>query len=454
MSSAEITEVNDAVDTLWISISTFLVFFMQAGFAFLEAGSVREKNVQNILIKNMLDICACTIAWWFLGYGFAFGKSSNGFIGSDKFATHDYSQTDNRDWMFQWAFAGTSATIVSGCLAERTHILAYLFYSIFITIFIYPVVVHWTWGTGWLYDMDYIDFAGSGIVHMVGGVAGLVGCYIVGPRIGRFESERKKEFQPHNVPMVVLGTLILWFGWYGFNCGSTLGATGSNSALISVVAINTTLAAATAGLVCFIYNAIVNRSSSDKYSIVPLTNGILGGLVSITAGCSNVEPYSAFVIGLLGAFVYIGFSKLVLRFNIDDPLDAFAVHGGCGIWGVIAVAFFDKDYGIFYGDDGNQLGVQLLAIVVICTWTAALSAITFNLLKRINILRISREEEERGMDIVEHGGNAYHIKGESPNTIHPIVDQNGNTISDETTQSDNNIIVTSEDSNNISSTTI
>ena len=406
----QFTQLTESLDSMWISMSTYLVFLMQAGFAFLEAGSVREKNVQNILIKNMLDICGCTVVWWLVGYAFAYGDSAGLFIGSSKFATADFEgTTEYRDWLFQWAFAGTAATIVSGSLAERTHILAYISYALFITTFIYPIIVHWTWGGGWLADQGYLDFAGSGIVHLVGGVAGIVGSYIVGARLGRFDPNRSQEFKPHNVPMVVLGTLLLWFGWYGFNCGSTLSATSDNSVLISKIGVNTTLAAATAGLVCFANHAINNINKRNMYNISPLTNGILAGLVSITAACNNVAPFSAFIIGIIGGLVYTFFSNLLVKFKIDDPLDAFPVHAGCGIWGVIAVGLFDQSSGLFYGHGFKQLGVQLLAILCISLWTAILSALVFLLLKKYQILRISQAEEEQGMDRAEHGGTAYHF---------------------------------------------
>ena len=261
---SDITLLQESTDVVWVSIATYLVFFMQAGFAMLELGSVRHKNAQNILLKNFLDICIATLTWWLLGYGFAFGDSSGDFIGSSKFAGKGFEGTNHyRDWMFQWAFAGTAATIVSGCLAERTKLLAYVIFAFVITTFIYPVVVNWTWGGGWLTELGYVDFAGSGIVHMVGGVAGLVGAMVLGPRINRFDSQNSKEFSPHNVPFVVFGTFILWLGWYGFNCGSTLSAIGDSRFDIAKVGMVTTISAASAGLMSFLldarYSMIVNN---------------------------------------------------------------------------------------------------------------------------------------------------------------------------------------------------
>ena len=409
-------QIASNIDSMWISMSTYLVFLMQAGFAFLEAGSVRERSVQNILIKNVLDICACTLVWWFIGYGFAYGNSEDLFIGNSKFVSDGFAgSNDYRDWMFQWAFAGTAATIVSGCLAERTQIIAYLLYSVFITAFIYPLVVHWTWGGGWLADRGYLDFAGSGIVHLVGGIAGLAGCQIVGPRLDRFSEGKSNDFKPHNVPMVVLGTLLLWFGWYGFNCGSTLSATGDNQILISKIGMNTTLSAASGGLICFILHAIRYRGTKDRYNIAPLTNGILAGLVSVTAGCNGVEPYGAVLIGLIGGLIYYSISVTMLRLELDDPLDAFAVHGGCGAWGTLAVGFFDTSKGVFYGDSGKQLGEQCLGVISISAWTYFWTYLVFKTLHHFDLLRISAEEEIKGIDCVEHGGKAYHITHDNAN---------------------------------------
>lgn len=422
-----INDYSENINILWVSTCTFLVFFMQAGFAFLEAGTIREKNVQNILIKNLLDICACTIVWWLLGYGFAYGESSGKFIGNDKFASENFNGTNEyTSWMFQWAFAGTAATIVSGCLAERTQIISYVIFSLFITGFIYPIVVHWTWGGGWLYQEDFLDFAGSSIVHLVGGLSGLIGSIIVGARHGKFDENNNNEFKPHNVPMVVLGTLILWFGWYGFNCGSTLSIVDGNEFLVSKIGMNTTISAAIAGLACFIISALIEKSNKSKYNVNSLTNGILAGLVSITAGCNSVEPYGAFVIGMIGAFVYICFSKLLIKYKIDDPLDAFAVHGGCGIWGTFALGFFDINEGVFYGGNGKQIGIQLMGIIVISLWTSFMSFCLFYLLNKFKLLRIPKEEEILGIDWVEHGGKAYHINDDNNDSDVNITDENNN----------------------------
>ena len=275
----------------------------------------------------------------------------------------------------------------------------------------------------WLNIKKILDFAGSSVVHL----AKVVGSIIVGARHGKFDNNNnnnnENEFKPHNVPMVVLGTLILWFGWYGFNCGSTLSIVDGNEYLVSKIGINTTISAAIAGLVCFIASAIIEKNKKSKYNINSLTNGILAGLVSITAGCNSVEPYSAFVIGIIGALVYMCFSKLLLKYKIDDPLDAFAVHGGCGIWGTFALGFFDINEGVFYGGNGKQIGVQLMGIIVISLWTSFMSFCLFYLLSKFKLLRISKEEEIMGIDWVEHGGKAYHINDDN-NDI--VINENSN----------------------------
>jgi len=309
-------------------------------------------------------------------------------------------------WFFQWAFCATAATIVSGAMAERCTLMGYAIFSAFMTTFIYPVVVHWTWGGGWLTDVGYIDFAGSGIVHMCGGVAALVGAIIVGPRTGRFDDAKETEFQPHNVPLVVLGTFVLWFGWYGFNAGSTVAMSGKeaeNAQIASLVAMNTTISAGVAGLAVF----TIRFALTKKYDVCGLANGILAGLVSITAPCDGVYPWSAAMVGLIGGFFYIGASTFMKKMHIDDPLDAFAVHGFCGAWGVMSVAFFNSESGVFYGGEGKIIGVQLLGIVAIAAWTAALAGVAFGALRVTKLLRASEDLEKKGLDASCYPSSAY-----------------------------------------------
>eukprot|EP00438_Fugacium_kawagutii_P014616 Skav210587 [mRNA] locus=scaffold3272:188870:205213:+ [translate_table: standard] len=320
-------------------------------------------------------------------------------------------------WFFQWAFCTAAATIVSGAVAERVKSPTYACFAFLMSTLIYPVVVAWTWGGGWLsslFDVGVMDFAGSGIVHMTGGVAGLAGTVILGPRKGRFTNP--DEFVPHNLPLAVLGTFALWFGWYGFNPGSTLTMKSkTDGALAAQVAMNTTISAATGGIVVFILRYLLVK----KYDVGGLCNGILAGLVSITAGCGNMESGSAFATGLIGAIVYQGASMLMVKLKIDDPVDACPVHGACGMWGVFAAGVFDWGYHDYYhgwsawdcmmtdGEctsniNGSALGANLIMILMIILWSGGLSAIGFFVLMKTGKLRIDEYTEEEGMDSRHH----------------------------------------------------
>jgi Amt family ammonium transporter len=395
--------------------------FMQAGFSMLESGTVQAKNMQSILMKNLLDACVGAICWFVLGYGLAFGEdkggndaeTTGGFLGANLFfgMNKDYVlQTDSFHylyWFFQWAFCATAATIVSGAVAERVKLSGYAIFMVLMTSFIYPVVVHWTWGGGWLSKQEsedqglYMDFAGSGIVHMTGGVAALAGAAIIGPRTGRFDPENADKFQPWNVPMVVLGTFILWFGWYGFNCGSTVAMYGDAANTAAQVAMTTTLSAAMGGITVF----YLKLAQTKQYDLCGLANGILAGLVSITAPCDGVYGWHAVVIGFIGGLIFIGASALLKKLKIDDPIDAFAVHGACGAWGVIAVAIFNVSAGLWYSEmNGNYhmamklFGWQCIGIITIALWTGAMSGIAFFGLKIVGLLRVDAQDEVEGGD--------------------------------------------------------
>lgn len=432
-----ITDLITAVNTGWLLIAAFLVFFMQAGFAMLEAGFVRSKNVANILMKNILDVSAGAIAFYAIGWGLAYGlsgDSSNGFAGNGHFFLKDFD--DWAGWIFQFAFAATAATIVSGAMAERTAFRAYLLYSVFITAFIYPVVVHWGWSDfGWLsaFASDpigtngYIDFAGSGIVHMVGGFAGLMGAIFVGARMGKYGPNGSINPIPgHSISLAALGVFILWFGWYGFNPGSTLGLTGGGAALAAKVAVNTTLAAGAGAVAC----AFLSSLRTGKFDMGLTLNGALGGLVAITAPCAVVDPWAAIVIGSIAAPVVILGIEGLDRARIDDPIGAVAVHGFAGVWGVLSVGLFaakdgvfqaaygvsedasgmpvaSDQYGLLLGGGIEQLGIQVLGVLAIAGWTIVTSGLLFAAIKFTVGLRVSPEEEEQGLDIGEHGMEAY-----------------------------------------------
>jgi Amt family ammonium transporter len=419
-----IAQIYADMDTVWVLFAGILVFFMQAGFSMLEAGSVASKNVQNILYKNLMDACIGAMCFWILGYGLAYGDADDGsFIGSANFALSAESNegATYHSFFFQWAFAATAATIVSGSVAERCKLSAYFIYSIVLTTFIYPVVVHWIWDTeGWLCAwgetkfMDshgFVDFAGSGVVHMVGGFSGLMGAIMCGPRDGRFQEGGADKYKPHNVLVGALGVTILWFGWYGFNAGSTLLVSGGVSAIASKVCVTTTLAAAAGAITCTVYSHFALKTFDLMLSL----NGVLAGLVSITAGCSVVDPWQAAVIAVIGAFLFILSSAGLKKAQIDDPLDAFPIHGICGFWGVLAVGIFASDANLLwaYGSDagalstGKQFLVQLIGGLCIMAWTTVTAGLLFFLIKITNGLRVDASTEEAGLDASEHGGRAY-----------------------------------------------
>ena len=427
-----------AVDTMFILVSGYLVFFMQAGFAMLTAGSVRSKNTKNVLIKNVFDACVGAFAYFIFGYAFAYGSDddnrASSFIGHGAYALSNVNGELFRDFpsfFFQWAFAATAATIVSGSVAERTSFYAYLGYAFLLTSFVYPVVSHWVWdANGWLNSRGVIDFAGCSVVHMVGGIAGLVGAIIVGPRIGRFDSDGRVQPLPgHSATLCTLGTFILWFGWYGFNPGSALGISNPQSTIFgdsedknlpetaARCAVTTTLAAAAGGVTTL----VVIKIRDHIFDLLACLNGILAGLVGITASCAFVEPWSALVIGSIAALCYILAAMALLKFKIDDPLEAFPIHGAGGLWGVIAAGLFNRgsfqatagfdadNSGALMGGGGKLLAVNLLAAGVITLWTAGLIGPFFLIMKVLGLLRISREEEIVGNDVSKHGGTAYPV---------------------------------------------
>jgi len=418
-------------DTFWLLICGFLVFFMQCGFALLEAGTVRAKNTKNILLKNLLDACIGALIWFSFGYTIAY-DSGGAFMGGTTAspsvflngvfdANEDTTGYTAAGWFFQYVFAAAAATIVSGAMAERTALTGYICYTVVITLFIYPVVVHWGWsGDGWVSAFNSAsllggvqDFAGSGIVHMTGGVAALTGAFVVGPRTGRFDEKKKPLPMPgHSTTLQVMGTMILWLGWYGFNPGSTLGLSAPNYARDAArVVVTTTISAATGGVtVCMLEKLLGDKT----WNVGAVCNGILAGLVSITSGCSVVYPWAAMLMGFLGGFVYFGASKCVLNcMKVDDPLDAFAVHGACGFWGVIATGLFSatpyaygSGAGAFYGG-GAALGAACAFLFATIAWVGTLSALMFFPLKKLGLLRVSAEVEAAGMDVSKHGGAAY-----------------------------------------------
>ena len=395
------TELSAEIDCQWILSCGFLVVFMQAGFAMLEAGSISSKHVQNIMFKNLLDTSIGAIVFFFIGYGFAFGNSVGGFMGSSHFAMTGFDRDDYHMWFFQFAFASVAATIVSGAVAARCKLETYFVYSLFITGFVYPIIAHWVWTEGgWLTKLGMIDFAGSGVVHMTGGCVSLVAAVVIGPRIDRLVISTKnphgklKRMRPNNVVMQALGVFILWFGWYGFNAGSTFQVTDGAIFKAAKIAINTTLSGAAASVT----GVPVGKHLQKYYDLGLVLNCTLAGLVSISAGCSSVTPLASICIGIFGALFYVAASETILHFNIDDPLDAFPIHGAAGLWGLLAVGIFDSD---------AKFEVQLLGAVVIAMWSTFFGFIIFKCCDKTIGLRVSSEIEAEGIDVHEHGGSAF-----------------------------------------------
>jgi Amt family ammonium transporter len=402
---------------IWTLFAAFLVFFMQAGFAMVETGFTRAKNAGNIIMKNLMDFSIGSLAYWFIGFGIMFGPTIGGIIGEPGFFFSGFLLKEDgtlNTWsfafiIFQTVFAATAATIVSGAMAERTKFKSYLVYSFFVSAVIYPIFGSWAWGNlfkgaGWLSAMGFIDFAGSTVVHSIGGWIGLAGAIILGPRIGKYINKKPRAIPGHNIPMAALGVFILWFGWFGFNPGSTTTFGGS----AAVIALTTNLAAASGALVALIVAWLKFKKADVGMSL----NGALAGLVAITAGCANVNPLGAVIIGAIAGLLVV-FSVLFFdKIGVDDPVGAVSVHGVNGAWGTIAVGLFaDKNYGgingLFYGGELKILGVQALGVATAFVFAFTLGFIMFKIIKATMGLRVSREEEVGGLDIHEHGTEAY-----------------------------------------------
>ena len=394
-----------SIDTLWVLLGTVLVFFMQAGFAMVEAGFTRAKNAGNIIMKNLMDFALGTIVFWIIGFGIMFGTSKLGIIGvPDLFVQGDYSSTipTAAFLIFQTVFCATAATIVSGAMAERTKFISYCIYSVVISAVIYPVSGDWIWGGGWLSELGFHDFAGSTAVHMVGGIAALIGAKMLGPRIGKYTKDGKSKAIPgHSLTLGALGVFILWFAWFGFNGASTLSATGDDSIkLMSNIFVNTNLAAAAAATATMIITWVRYKKPDVSMTL----NGVLAGLVAVTAGCDAVSPFGALIIGTIAAFVMVFSVEFYdKKVKIDDPVGAISVHGMCGALGTILVGIFAIDGGLLYGGGFNLLGIQLIGVISVIVWVAVTMTIVFKVIEKTVGLRVSESEEIIGLDIEEHG---------------------------------------------------
>ena len=394
-----------SADTIWVLIGAFLVFSMQPGFAMVETGFTRAKNAANIVMKNVMDMSLGSIVFWILGFGLMFGEDIGGFIGApDFFVKGDYGAAypSSSFFIFQTMFCATAATIVSGAMAERTNFLVYCIYSVLISALGYPISGHWIWGGGWLAEMGFHDFAGSTAVHMVGGVAALIGAKMIGPRIGKYNEDGSVNAIPgHSIPLGALGVFLLWFGWFGFNGASTVCATG-DEALISMgdIFITTNMAAAAGSTATMIYTWV----RYGKPDVSMTLNGVLAGLVAITAGCDVVSPAGALIIGLLaGVLVVVAVEFFDQKLKIDDPVGAVSVHGVCGAFGTIVTGLFATKDGLFYGGGSSFLTTQIIGVVTVAIYVAIAMTIIFGVLDKLIGLRVSEEEEIKGLDMEEHG---------------------------------------------------
>ena len=411
-----IPAVNYALDTVWVMIAAVLVFFMQAGFAMVESGFTRSKNAVNIMMKNMMDLSVGVLSFWAIGFAIMFGNG-NGFIGLSGFfvSAEAVDSYGSLSWtsvpvfaafLFQAVFAATAATIVSGAVAERIKFSSYMMLSAVITIIIYPISGHWTWGGGWLAEMGFTDFAGSTVVHAAGGFAAIAAVLILGPRKGKYGAKgRSKAIPGHNIPLATLGVFILWMGWYGFNPGSTMAAAAKD---IGYIAVTTTLSAATASLTAFFTTFLRYRRADVGMTL----NGALAGLVGITAGCANVSMAGAVLIGFISGGLVVFAVLFFDRLKIDDPVGAISVHGICGAVGTVLLGFLHTDTGLLYAaniDEGfGFLAVQITGVAAICTWVFVSMFVLTKLIDKIfGGIRVEEEEEYAGLDFSEHGASSY-----------------------------------------------
>ena len=410
-----------SLDTVWMVLAAMLVFWMQPGFARCEAGFTRSKNTANILFKNFVDFILGSLLFWFLGFGFMFGSEGEGFIGMPNWGDLTFYKGDlptEGFLMFQTVFCATAATIVSGAMAERTKFSMYVIYSAVISLFIYPIEGHWTWGGGWLmndaegsfmmetFGSTFHDFAGSAIVHSVGGVLAIIGAIALGARRGKYSADGTSRAIPgHSLTWAALGVFILWLGWFGFNPGSQLAASGEvNRTAICHVLLTTNLAAVAGGLGTMAVTWIKYRKPSLSLTL----NGVLAGLVGITAGCDLVSPLGAVIIGLVcGVILVFSIEFIDHRLHIDDPVGASTVHGVCGILGTIMTGLLATDSGLFYGYGWGFLGAQTFGVLVIDLWAALCGVILFFTIKKVHGLRVDARIEEEGLDIYEHGEACY-----------------------------------------------
>lgn len=409
----------DGVNQFFLFVTGSIVLMMQTGFAFQEAGLVQEKNVVNIMIKNLMDACVGAWVYWLVGYGLAYGEpnsAENSFLGTTKFALVGVEPSEYASFFFQYTFAATGVTIVSGTLAERVSFYGYIIYGIILSGVVYPIVTHWGWNaSGWLATLGYRDFAGSGLVHVVGGSAAFFGALILGARRGRFtfvtgaggkQRRTVHDLPKNNLPFGILGTFILFFGFLAFNGGSQLAVVpAENAHIVMLSVVNTVIAGGSGAIAGIIFGATFTKFK--LYSIMSTSCGCLGGLVAICAAANDVDPWIAVVIGLIGGLVACACARYAPYIGIDDPVDAVSIHFGAGTWGVISLGLFSKSYGAFYGHGGMQLGYQLAGWCSLVAWIAVTMIPTFVILRLVGLLRVTEIQEIEGLDIHKHGEVAY-----------------------------------------------
>lgn len=408
-----------ALDIMWTLLAAVLVFLMQAGFAMLEAGFTRAKNAANIIMKNLMDFSMGSLVFWMVGFGLMFGTNDTGWFGTDSFFYAADPSTGEglfgmAFFMFQTVFAATAATIVSGAVAERTKFGAYLVYTVFITAVIYPIFGSWVWGGGWLTELGFIDFAGSTVVHSVGGWAALAGAIVVGPRLGRFLADGTPNAIPgHSITLAGLGVFLLWFGWFGFNAGSTV---SGNNMSIAVIAVTTNLAAAAGAFTALVVGYL--KSNRRHFEPSMALNGAIAGLVAITAGTANVSPLSATVIGAVGGVIAVFGPILLERLKLDDPVGVVAVHGFAGAWGTLAVGLFAEAIygnasgmgplnGLLFGGGLELFGFQVVGVLAAFAWVFPTSFAVFWVLNKTLGMRASDADQLHGLDISEHASAGY-----------------------------------------------
>lgn len=416
--AAKLADQQVVMDTVWVMVAAFLVFWMQAGFAYVEGGLTRAKNTNNIMMKNLMDFCIGSLAYWIIGFGLMFG-AGNAFVGNsgfflvestkDTFASLSWTGVPlYAKFMFQLVFAATAATIVSGAMAERTKFTSYLIYSAVISAVVYPIVGHWIWGGGWLASLGFWDFAGSTVVHSTGAWMALVGAMFLGPRIGKYRKDGRANAIPgHNLPMAALGVFILWLGWFGFNPGSTMAANAS----IAHIATTTNLAAAIGGIVAMFTAWVMFKKPDVSMTL----NGVLAGLVAVTAPCAFISPLSAVIIGAIAGVIVVLAVVFFDKVHLDDPVGAVSVHGICGSFGTLALGLFAQDQfspgttgnGLLFGGGTKLLMSQTIGVAAVFGFVIVCAVVLFGLLKVTVGLRVKPEEELEGLDVGEHGMSAY-----------------------------------------------